>query len=181
METETVKEKDVLLDPTKRYEGQTDPFGVVRKKIQDKKILKKDLGFIREYGLEVDKETHRTKPVVKNKVDIDKLVQSYKEQCGIEYMLRMVQQGRVDLNDICDDGKHGVDATVIPTFAGDALRMLKPGIKEGEKLKDTLGIPKDLKLNEANLEAVLKPYIESYFNKMVAAKEAEAAKKEGDK
>lgn len=174
------EKKEVFVDPCKKYEGQADPFGVVRKEIKDSKVVKKDLGFIREYGLEVDKETHRTKPVVKNKINLDKLVQSYKAECGLEYMLRMVQQGRVSPEDICDDGKHGVDATQIPTFAGDALRLLKPRIEEGEKLKETLGIPKDLKLKEENLEAVLKPYIESYFNKMVAAKKAEAAKKEGE-
>lgn len=154
-----------------------DAFGVilpVRKKVEKKSSEANK--FIYKYSLEVDEKTHRTTPIVVEKVDICKLVQSYKDECGLEAAMRLIKLGRASPEDFCDDGKHGFDITQVPTFAGDALKQLEPGIKQADTLKKLLGIPASVEINSDNLDSIVSLYVKKKVDETLAASQADNSK-----
>lgn len=179
---ETVTEKEKVESSVEEVERQIDAFGVIQpvRKVPQIAQSPEDDALIIHYGLDVDTETHRTIVSVAEKVDLTKLIQSYKDECGVEAALRLIKLGRASPEDFCDDGQHGVDATVFPKFQGDLLKKLEPGIEQGEELKKELGIPSSVKVDESNVEELVGLYVKKYFDKIAASANQAESKKEGE-
>lgn len=133
-------------------------------------------GKIIKYGLEHDKETGNTIPVVAEEIDIAELVNSFKEQTGVEQALRLISSGQATADQFADDGKHGADLTQIPDYAGDLLRQNIELQAQKELIKEQYGLS-DADLEGKDLEAVIKAAVE----KRLADIKAQAAdQKEGE-
>lgn len=114
-------------------------FGIA---FDDAKVVKGvDLSDSRvdEYGLELDKETGSTHPVVTGQVDIDEVVQSYKDQCGMVMAMRLIQSGQVDPMAFADDGQHGADCS-FPTDLNTSAMLANMSDEEAQALAAKLGI-----------------------------------------
>lgn len=112
-----------------------------------------------------------------DKLDLQKLINSYKDDCGFEYMMRQIKSGQATLADFCDDGKHGADVTGIPEYIGDVKsQLVDPKVEQNEQLLAALGIdPKDYKGDEA-LEKAVVAALKEIAAKAAAAKQTEEVK-----
>lgn len=100
---------------------------------------------------EFDKETGSTRPVEKA-LDFQKLIESYADMAGVEYMIKQVKLGAVSLSDLADDGKHGFDVSAAPGDVNDAYQK---ALYAGSEL-DKLGKALDLDLGSLDHEAAEK-------------------------
>lgn len=62
--------------------------------------------------LDFDSKTGSTKVNSEDKVDLYCLIQTYKDQCGVEYIMGLVSKGMANPDKFADDGKHGGDASL---------------------------------------------------------------------
>lgn len=100
----------------------------------------------------LDPKTGETKIDESDKLDLVELIQSYKGQCGIEFMLKQMKLGVVTSESIADDGKHSGDASG-PLDINDAYRAQLVQAEAKKILADTLGIKDEL--TEENIKARL--------------------------
>lgn len=96
--------------------------------------------------------TGDTKVNVDDKIDLVELIQSYKDQCGIEFMLNQMKIGVVTPSSICDDGQHSGDASIYPDNAADAYQAALKANEQKKELAKQLGIPVE-DLTEENIAA----------------------------
>lgn len=75
--------------------------------------------------LDFDPKTGSTKVNSEDKVDLYSLIQTYKDQCGVEYIMGLVAKGMANPDKFADDGKHGGDASL----AIDANDMYRDSLK----------------------------------------------------
>lgn len=100
----------------------------------------------------LDPETGETKIDGSDKLDLYELTQSYRDQCGLEFMLKQMKLGIVAPESVADDGKHSGDASM-PLDINDAYRAQLVQNEAKKMLKDTLGIKDEL--TEENIKARL--------------------------
>lgn len=62
--------------------------------------------------LDFDPKTGSTKVNEDDKVDLYALIQSWKGQCGVEYIRQLISKGMLNPESVADDGKHGGDASM---------------------------------------------------------------------
>lgn len=106
-------------------------------------------------GVELDKETGNTLVVSTGERDLHKEIQEFKDQCGFEGMLALIQQGRATPKDFYDDGHGGQDVAGLPDNVNDAYRAAMEANKNSDAVLDDLGINvKDLKTQEAIEKAI---------------------------
>lgn len=92
--------------------------------------------------LDFDKKTGSTKVNEDDKLDLYKLIQSYKGQCGVEYIRQLIAKGMLNPAAVADDGQHGGDAS-IPTDPNDLYRASLSGKSSLSVLARELGITLD--------------------------------------
>lgn len=112
-----------------------------------------------QYTVEVDTATGDSKPVVTGQVDLDALVQTYKDQCGMVAAMNMIKSGMVGPDAFADDGKHGVDCS-FPTDINTAAALAAMSDEEAQALASKLGIKnytdEDIdKIVEERIKAIL--------------------------
>lgn len=89
--------------------------------------------------LDFDPKTGDTKPNEDETIDLVELIQSYRDQCGMEYVQKLLRTGYATPDKFADDGKHGGDAS-LPIDANDAYRLAGQGAVAESKLAKALGI-----------------------------------------
>lgn len=90
-------------------EKKIDAFGIVG--FEPSLGVKADEKFLDQFDIEFDKETGNTKVVKVGKINLVEQIQTYKDDCGLELMKKMLAQG-TDPAVFADDGSHGGDTTL---------------------------------------------------------------------
>lgn len=95
------------------------PFGTPIREVKPCDCSKKT---IKQYGLELDKETGSTYVVEKDPLDLDAQIQTYKDQCGMELAQLQIKRGLADPADFAaQPGDYG-DTSTLPDNINDAYR-----------------------------------------------------------
>lgn len=88
-----------------------------------------------QFGLELDKETGSMVIVEKDPIDLDAIVQSYKDQCGMELAQLQLKRGLASPEDFAaDPGDYG-DTSTLPDNINDAYRASLAAQSSGVDLK----------------------------------------------
>lgn len=124
--------------------------------------------FVYEQNVVLDEKTLEPDVDV-SKRDLDKEIQSYKDECGMAYVMRQIAAGRLSISDIADDGKSGVDVTGMPETLNDACQAALVAQELGKQEAAKLGL-------KAFTEEELQSYINAEIKK---SKEAQAKTAEG--
>lgn len=118
----------------------------------------------------LDPKTGETKIDESDKLDLYELIQSYKDQCGIEFMLKQIKLGIVTPESLADDGQHSGDVSG-PMDINDAYRAQLVQAEAKKVLADTLGIKDEL--TEEKIKARLAEIYGKADAPKVAAEEGE--------
>lgn len=133
---------------------------------------------ITKYGLELEKETGTTHAVIAEEIDVNELVESFRDQTGYENAMRLIKSGQVSPDEFADDGKHGADITNVPDYAGDLLRQEIETKAQKEAIKQAYGLSEE-DLQNDDLEAVIKAAVEKRIAEIQAQAQG-SAEKEGE-
>lgn len=117
-------------------------------------------------------------PDESNLIDLDALIQTYKDQCGMEAAKRLLKTGQAQPEDFADDGKSGFDCTVIPESAQERANAAVAAKAQADAVKEKFGIPTDQDLTQEQFENLIKSYISANPDKFV--KPAAANPAEGE-
>lgn len=109
-------------------------------------------------------------------VDLDALIQTYKDQCGMEGAKRMLKQGLITPEELADDGKSSYDGSVIPETAQDRANAAVAAQKNLDSVKAMFGIEPGQDLTDEQVDALIKSYIEKNLDKFVAKSATEPPK-----
>lgn len=116
-----------------------------------------------EQKMIINKETFQPEVEVTYR-DLDKEIQSYKDECGIAYVMRQIASGRLSIDQIRDDGKSGQDLMGLPGTINEAS-MLNDGLQSAaQEEAGKLGIQLS--------EAALQEFIQKEIKKAAEAKAA---------
>lgn len=95
------------------------PFGTPIRPVKPSDCSNK---LLKQYGLELDKETGSTFVVEKDPLDLDAQIQTYKDQCGMELAQLQIKRGLADPGDFAAaPGDYG-DTSTLPDNLNDAYR-----------------------------------------------------------
>lgn len=100
-------------------------------------------------------------------VDLDALIQTYKDQCGMEGAKRLLKQGLISAEDLADDGKGSYDGSQIPESAQDRANAAVAANKQLDAVKAKYGIQPGQELTDEQADALIKAYIEKNLDKFV--------------
>ena len=128
--------------------------------------------FVPEWGLELDKTTGNTTPVIVGQIDMYESIQSFKDSCGIEAVKRDIACGRVTPEQVADDGKHGGDFTN-PTMLSEMTSIVRQAIADS-KAADDEAAKKGLDVKANKVDGL---DLDAYIKQQV---EARLSNKEGD-
>lgn len=110
-----------------------------RKKFDSKKFaVKCDEKDLNVYSLKLG-EKGAAKVYVERKEDLDAIIQTYKDQCGLEAMITLLKRGQISATALADDGQHSGDGTV-PTELGEAFLFAQEKKVSGDALLKALGL-----------------------------------------
>lgn len=76
-----------------------------------------------QFGLELDKETGSTKVVEKDPIDLFELIQSYKDECGMEAAQRLIARGLASPDDFAAQPVDYGDTSQLPDNINDAYQQ----------------------------------------------------------
>lgn len=139
---------------------QYTPFGTPIRAAVPSDCSKKDLA---QFGLELDKETGSTYVVQKDPIDLDELIQSYKDQCGMELAQLQIKRGLASPDDFAAvPGDYG-DTSMLADNINDAYQASMKAQSAG------------IDLGQFKSEADIKAYVEKMVSEQLAQKEAAAA------
>lgn len=89
--------------------------------------------------LDFDKETGSTKVNTDDKQDLYQIIQTYADQCGVEYIRNLVAKGMANPDKFADDGNHSADLT-LPIDPNDMYRKSLASDQSLSILAKELGI-----------------------------------------
>lgn len=89
-----------------------------------------------------DPKTGSTIPV-EEKLDFQKLIESYADQAGIDFMIKQVKLGAVPLSALADDGKHSGDISGLSDNIDDAYQAAVVAKSDQNKILAALGLNAD--------------------------------------
>lgn len=107
-------------------------------------------------------------PDESNLVDLDAMIQTYKDQCGMELAKRLIKLGQAAPEDFADDGKGSFDDSAIPPTSQARANAAVAAKAQLDAIKDVYGIPKDVELTDAQYDALVKDFVEKNIDKFVA-------------
>lgn len=144
-----------------------DAFGIpVREK---EKGIKCDDKFLVKPKLVLDKETGSTKIDVSDKIDTCQMIQSYRDQVGVEAIMRLMAKGQLNPAAVADDGKHGLDISKLPDNINEARDAAIAAQGQKKEIAKIFGLdPKEL--TAANFEKLINAAVEK---KLAEAKQKE--------
>lgn len=141
-----------------------------KKKFDSKKFaVKCDEKDLNIYSLKLTKKGQAA-VYVERKEDLDALIQSYKDSCGLESMIQLLKRGQISATALADDGQHSGDGT-IPTELGPAMQYVNEKVVSGDALLKALGLSVD-DVDSPDFEAKVKAAI-SNLNKTEVKENAE--------
>lgn len=108
---------------------------------------------LKQYEVKLDKETGETNIVISGEIDLNEVIQSYKDECGMEMALKMIKTGQVAPDAFADDGTSSIDCCALPRTLNEAKAAAETA--EGAAIAKTLGITSDM-TEEQITEAVSK-------------------------
>lgn len=118
-----------------------------------------------------DPATGSTKPDESNKVNLVELIQTYREQCGMELAKKLIKNGQATQADFADDGQHSGEVPAdLDTAQGRANAEIAARAQV-EALAAKYGIPTGVSLTEEQLAAIISKTIESKFPDLVKKQE----------
>lgn len=109
-------------------------------------------------------------PDESNLVDLDAMVQTYKDQCGMEAAKRLLQTGEKTPADFKDPGIQ-YDDTVIPQSAQDRANAAVAAKEQADAVKAKYGIEPGQEMTQEQFENVVKSYIAANPDKFVMPKQ----------
>lgn len=154
------------------------PKDSVKCPFADRKIVKPTKApdsskWIFETKVIIDKET--LEPTVElSKRDLDKEIQSYKDECGMAFVLRQIAAGRMSIRDLADDGKGGVDALGLPETVNEACQANILAQEAGKAAAAELGL-------KAFTEEELAAFVNNEIKKAQEGKTSQANTQEENK
>lgn len=156
-------------------ELKLDPMGHVIRPIAG---LKSTQRYICDPTVIVDPATGSTKPDYSNKIDLVALIQTYKDQCGMELAKRLIKQG-VDPAVFADDGKHSGDVTDPTLQSPQAIANAALANAEAvAQIKKALGLPDNANaLSEEQLSTLVGKVIAEKYPNLIQPASPEAPKK----
>lgn len=132
------------------------PFGTPILESKPSDVSKKELA---QFGLELDKETGSTNVVLKEPLDLDALIQTYKDQCGMELAQMQLKRGLASPEDFAAvPGDYG-DTSTLPDNINDAYQQ-KLAAEEAAGSLD---------LHQFKTDADIQAYVEKYVQQQLAA------------
>lgn len=138
------------------------PFGTpirVFNPTRTSKLYKKEIA---QFDLDFDKETGSTKVVQKDPLDLDAVIQSYKDQCGMELAQLQIKRGLAGPNDFAAaPGDYG-DVSMLPDNINDAYQ-------QAQAAKAAVGT---VNLSQFKTDADIQAFVEKAVAAQLAAKEA---------
>lgn len=125
---------------------------------------------IKQYGIRANHDLARTEPTSDNMEDLDiyKMTQSFKTECGMELMKTLLKTGAADPGDFADDGSMSGDDT-LPTDINTLAATLDADGQKVGKLVQALGG----NLNDALAAGDLDGYIKGLVTQAIAAQQAQ--------
>lgn len=140
------------------------PFGTpVRecKPTRSDKIYKKEIA---QFGLELDQKTGSTVVVSKDPLDLDALIQSYKDQCGMEMAQLMIKRGLASTDDFAaKPGDYG-DTSTLPDNLNDAYQAAQVAQKAAGNIN----------LSQFKSDKDIQDYVNKVIAQQLAAQQAQA-------
>lgn len=122
---------------------------------------------IYEQSVVIDKDT--LQPVAKvTERDLDKEIQSYKDECGMAFVLRQIAAGRLSVDQIRDHGNEGMDITGTPQSVNDASQLNLAAQEAGMQAASQLGMKV---YTEQEFQAALQKELQKAASKQAAGSE----------
>lgn len=138
------------------------PFGTPIREVKPTDCSKKELA---QFGLELDKETGSTFVVEKDPLDLDALVQTFKEQCGMELAQLQIKRGLASPDDFAaQPGDYG-DTSTLPDNINDAYRASLEAQESGINLSQFK--------SDADIEAYVKAQVKAQLEAQAKAQAAQ--------
>lgn len=150
--------------PDVQTKTEVDAFGIVHNRDFSEPV---DLSypFVNEWGLEYDKDTGSTHPVISGKIDFVESIQCFKDSCGVDAVLRDISCGKVLPSEVADDGSHGGDFSN-PTMLSEMSAIVKKAIADS-KAADSEAEAKGLDVKAIKVDGL---DLDSYIKKQVDAR-----------
>ena len=125
--------------------------------------------------MKLDKKTGTVEPVYEA-FDLQPEIDACQELAGVDYMKKLLKTGQATPEDFYDDGKSGIDNTLLPKTVHEAKALADQNNAQIAELCKTIGVPEGETLTGAQLESYLKDYVRKQFEAYQAehAKEATA-------
>ena len=168
MPEETVSQKErkpvSLIDPFNRRKHAPEQHDLGRRPVY------------KSTKTEIDKDNLTVKPVYEP-YDLFELVQQGKTQAGVDYMKHLLATGQAVPEDFYDDGKSGLDTTLMPKTIHDAKAMADKAEEDIKAFAKASGAEDEEGYTQAKLEALVSAKVKEIFDKQQAA--AASSKNEG--
>lgn len=134
------------------------PFGTPVRQIKPTDCSKK---LLKQYGLELDKETGSTFVVEKDPLDLDAQIQTYKDACGMELAQLQLKRGLAVPGDFsAEPGDYG-DTSTLPDNINDAYRANLDAAASGINLSQFK--------TDADIEAYVQAQVKAQLEAQVKA------------
>lgn len=145
-------------------EIQYTPFGTPIRKVDPVDCSQK---LLPQFGLELDKETGCTYSVVKDSIDLDALIQTYKDSCGMEAAQLLLKRGLASPEDFAaKPGDYG-DTSDLPDNINDAYQQ---SLAAGKFAAEN-----GLDLSQFKTEKDITDFVNKKVQEALAAQKAQAA------
>lgn len=129
--------------------------------------------YMANLGVKVN-EDGTVEPDESNLVNLDELIQTYKDQCGMNMALRLIKLGQLDPASLADDGKHGGDMSKMPTTPQEIANAAIMAKLNVDAIRAELGLPADVEIPQESLDRFVSAYIQANLDKFVKPTEGGA-------
>lgn len=100
-------------------------------------------------------------------VNLDELIQTYKDQCGMDMAVRMMKLGQIDPASLADDGKHSADLSVVPDTAQGIANAAIAAKGNVASIKAQLGLDPSQEIPDDVMDSIIRDYISKNLDKFV--------------
>lgn len=114
----------------------------------------------------IDGKPGMTVPDFSDQVTVQSIVDSYKDECGLAYALRQINQGRLMPTQLMDKGDRSGDVSNLPDNVNDAYQLAKASASDAEKVATDLGISH---IDQAQLDKIVSDAVQRKFEAVIAA------------
>lgn len=146
-----------------------------------KPVLKKGASLDLDYHvfverMEVDKDTLVVTPVF-GRSSWQEEIEAQVDNCGMELMKKQLRQGLIKPSDLYDDGKGGIDTSIIPETVHEARKKADEVNHGLSELAKAIGIDDSQELSADQFVDKLTSAIKAKWNEQQAAKATEGEQK----